>query len=262
MTQTRLFTTAYPEENERRRSEYKQCLELNLANESIDEICILCEGDDEWLPKNEKIKIRRIFNRPSYQNYFDWISELTTGADISIIANSDIYFDQQLSLFSYWKIPSECVLVLARWDVTQSDKPTLVDRNDSQDAWVFKGPLRNVQADFPVGIPRCDNRFLHELKKAGYEVINPAFSVRAYHLHAGTRPEYQNENLEHFVEPPYAYLWPHNLWSLPRTVLHNLRHPDARLFWRLDRRKISSSLPVRTVRKVLRSFKLARGSAD
>jgi hypothetical protein len=116
---------------------------------------------------------------------------------------------------------------------------------------VFKGPLRDVQADFPVGVPRCDNRFLYELKRAGYEVINPAFSIRAYHLHAGVRGEYQGENLAQFVDPPYAYLWPHNLWSLPRTLWHNLRHPQARIGWRLDRRRIARSLPLRAARKLL-----------
>ena len=42
-------------------------------------------------------------------------------------------------------------------------------------------------------------------------------------------------------------------------LMHNLRHPDAHVSWRLDWRKISSTLPVRAVRKVMRSFKLAAG---
>jgi len=257
----RLFTTIFPVESDLRRTEYESCLEFNLACPFIDEICLLKEGSVSMLPSSDKIQVRQVRARPTFQDYFEWASELAHDTDISIIANSDIFFDRQLELFNYWNLPCNSVIALARWDVHSDGNCRLYDRNDSQDAWVFKGPLRNVQADFPVGVPRCDNRFLYELKRAGYEVINPAFSVRAYHLHDGQRSEYKTEQLDHFVDPPYAYLWPHNLWSLPRTLWHNFRHPDVKVGWRLDRRKISSSLPFRAVRKVLRCFKLPLGSA-
>lgn len=251
----RLFTTIFTEKNDKRRSEYQQCLELNSANHLFDEICLLSEGGEEILPDNGIIKIRRVLNRPTYQKYFDWISELATDNDISIIANSDIFFDNQLTLFSHWKMPKEIVFALSRWDYGKNQEPRLYDHNDSQDAWILCGIPRDISGDFPVGVPRCDNRILFELQRAGYEVINPAFSVRAYHLHSGIRQEYNKENLGHFVEPPYAYLWPHNLWSLPRTLIHNLRHPDVRVSWCLDRRKLLKTLPVRAIRKVIASFR-------
>lgn len=256
----RLFTTAYDEKYEARRTEYKTCLQFNLACAFIDEICVFDEGSVGVLSCS-KLKIRQVSARPTYQAYFQWATELAQDYDISIIANSDIFFDRQLKFFVDWKMPQDGVFALSRWDVQPDGRAVLFERNDSQDAWVFKGPLRNVQADFPVGVPRCDNRFLYELKRAGYEVINPAFSLRAYHLHAGQRSEYKTEQLDHFVGPPYAYLWPHNLWSLPRTLWHNFRHPDAKVGWRLDRRKISSSLAFRAVRKVLRCFNLPRRPA-
>ncbi|MFC1694685.1 hypothetical protein ACFL1C_00950 [Pseudomonadota bacterium] len=240
--------------DEQRSSELRRCLKLNVDSDFIEEICVFAEGGEELLPENPKIKVRQVSQRPTYSSYFDWISELAGQDDISIIANTDIYFDQQLRFFSYWAIPSQCALALARWETSALRKSTLLDRNDSQDAWIFRGPLKEVKGDFCVGVPRCDNRMLNELKQAGYEVINPSFSIRSYHLHEGVREEYQNDNLEHFVEPPYAYLWPHNLWSLPRTLIHNLRHPDARISWRIDRRKFLNSLPMRAMRKVIGGF--------
>lgn len=250
----RLFTTVYPEINEKRKNEYRQCLEWNLACDFIAEICILSEGGEDILPDSRKIKIRRVSHRPTYADYFTWISGSAGDDDISIIANTDIYFDDQLSLFTQWMIPPNYALALARWETSQSGKPKLFDRNDSQDSWIFRGPIKKIESNFCVGVPRCDNRILYEMKCAGYDVINPSFSIRCYHLHEGIREEYKNDNLEHFVEPPYAYLWPHNLWSLPRTLVHNMRHSDAQISWRFDWRKVLNSLPVRAIRKVAGVF--------
>ena len=254
----RLFTTIYSEKNSQRRSEYQRCFEQNIACEFINEICVLSEGGGDILSVSEKIKIKHVEGRPTYQRYFEWISELAADDDVSLIANTDIFFDGQLALFESWTIPKDCALALARWDIGNMDEPILLNRNDSQDVWVFRGPVKPLEGEFQVGVPRCDNRVLYELKKAGYKVINPAFSIRTYHVHEGERQEYKNENLAHFVEPPYAYLWPHNLWSLPRTLWHNLRHPNARLLWQLDRRKLNNSFPMRVLRKIMAVLKPER----
>ena len=36
---------------------------------------------------------------------------------------------------------------------------------------------------FYFGKPGCDNRFAHELLRAGFEVINPCVQIKSYHLH-------------------------------------------------------------------------------
>ena len=95
MPRIRLFTTIYSESDEKRRSEYVKCFELNCACNFIDEICVLSEGGEEALPQNERIYVRQVSQRPTYQHYFDWITELAAHGDIAIIANSDIYFELQ-----------------------------------------------------------------------------------------------------------------------------------------------------------------------
>jgi len=139
---------------------------------------------------------------------------------------------------------------LARWEIAPENLTHLLDRNDSQDAWIFKGRIRSVVSDYLMGVPRCDNRLLHELRRAGYEVINPAFSVRAHHLHHGERGEYPGEIQGLHVDPPYAYLWPHNLLSLPATLWHRFCHPESKLGWRIDWRKLQRSLPWRAVKRL------------
>ncbi|MEJ8566892.1 hypothetical protein [Elongatibacter sediminis] len=246
-----MFTSLHLEQNPRRWSEILDCLKQNLDLGAIDEVCVLLEDVPDAPVRHEKLRTKKQFHRPTYEDYLRWVNEIKPAySDLCIFANSDIYFDNSIAVLGSALKPTQCA-VLSRWDANSLAQPSLFDRNDSQDAWVFKGPPKTVRGDFCVGVPRCDNRFLHELREAGYEVINPAFSIRAYHLHEGARTEYDGANLEHFIDPPYAYLWPHNLWSLPRTALHNLRHPEALVSWRLDRRKLTGSLPVRAIRKVL-----------
>ena len=144
----RLFTTIYDEKNLQRRSEYQKCFALNLSCKYIDEICVLSEGGEDLLPVSSRIKIKHVGGRPTYEQYFDWISELATDDDISFIANTDIFFDEQLAFFGSWTIPKDGALALARWDIKESGEHLLLDRNDSQDVWVFRGPVKPVEGGF------------------------------------------------------------------------------------------------------------------
>jgi len=239
----RLFTTVYPEGQLKRRNEYSECLRRNVACREIDEVCVMIEGAAADIPDSPKIRVHKIISRPNYSDYFDWIGELAAAGDISIVANTDIWFDGCIGMTARQLGTRECY-ALARWDGDQ-----LNDRNDSQDCWVFRGKVVGVRGDFPVGVVRCDNRILYELQVAGYRVLNPAFSIRAAHLHAGAREEYGTTE-DHFIQPPYRYLWPHNLLGPLGTLWHNLRFPHQRLGWRFDRRKAEHSLPLRIIRKL------------
>lgn len=250
----RIFSSNYPEKNQIRRSELLTCFQKNVDLGCIDSACLLVENDGFPLPHHQKLKTHSIAHRPQYEEFFRWANELVESPlDISIIANSDIYFDTTLLALANSLKPHQCA-ALSRWDVQPDGSARLFDRNDSQDVWVFRGKLRPVVADFCVGIPRCDNRILHELRSAGYEVINPAFSVRTFHLHAGSRGEYPGEIQGLHVDRPYAYLWPHNLLSLPETLWHRWRCPETKLGWRFDWRKLQRTLPWRVWKKLSRQL--------
>ena len=248
----RLFTSCYPERKAERIAELSASLERNLALSAFDKVCVFLEGMKTPWANSPKLCCHAVAHRPTYANFFDWVNELSTSdEDLSIVANSDIYFDGSLSALAKRLKPNQCA-ALSRWDVQADQSLRLFDRNDSQDAWVFRGKIRPMNADFCVGIPRCDNRILYELRAAGYEVINPAFSVRACHLHIGERGEYPAEINGPHVDPPYAYLWPHNLMSLPATLWYRLRHPEAKLGWRIDWRRLKRTLAWRVVSKLKR----------
>lgn len=245
----RVFTTIFPVVDPARATEFGEALQRNAACPALDQIGLLAESGANPPVDSRKIRVRPVPHRPTYADFFAWISEIAGPDDISIIANSDIYFEDSLGTISRLLQPDDCY-ALSRWDVREDGSSQLFDRNDSQDAWIFRGPIReNFVADFPLGVPRCDNRLLHELVEAGYRVRNPAFSLRAYHLHAGARSEYGGTG-ENFVDPPYRYLYPHNLLSAPRTLWHNLRHPAERVGWRFDGRRVENLLPIRAARRL------------
>jgi len=180
----RVYSSFYPELCPQRRAEIRNCLERNLALPDVDFVCLLLEGIASPFPDHPKLKTRPIAHRPTYTDFFDWGNAMVSADnDVSIIANSDIYFDSSLSALARNLMPNQCA-ALSRWDVQPDGTSRLFDRNDSQDAWVFRGKIRPIVPDFCMGIPRCDNRMLYELRAAGYEVINPAFSVKVFHLHA------------------------------------------------------------------------------
>lgn len=248
----RLFQSWYPESIPRRAEELRNCLQANLALACVDQVCLLLERGAVPPLTHPKLRFRAVTTRPTYQDFFRWANELCVDRhDITAIANSDIYFDQTLRLLVEELQPHQCS-ALSRWDVRADGTAVLFDRNDSQDVWVFRGPVRKVVADYCVGIPRCDNRILFELRQAGYRVINPALTVRAMHLHAGLREEYPGELAGPFVPGPYEYLYPHNLLSLPALMQRKLAGTAHGAVWTVDWRLWRTYAPDRVLRRLLR----------
>lgn len=214
----------------------RHCLERNIACRALDSVCVLAEPSAVELPSSPKLIRRSIATRPQYDSFFRWIADSAAPDDVSIIANPDIYFDESIGVLHMCPPPAGTVYALSRWDITAEGEAVLYDHNDSQDVWVVRGRADRVTADFPMGVPRCDNRIAMEFELAGYRVLNPSFSIRSFHLHAGKRSAYDAANLPHFVDPPYKYVWPHNLRGLAATVLHNTLYPSHQLRWRFDAR--------------------------
>lgn len=245
----RLLTTYYPIKDPARKQEIDEALQLNIRTSAIDKIIILNEGGYTDLFDNAKIQIIEIKSRPTYSRFFEAINFITLENDINIIANTDISFDNQISILKKLNWKNRC-MALSRWELNEIERAVLYNHNDSQDTWIFQGKIKDVNADFPLGVPRCDNRLMYELQRVGYQVVNPAYSIKSYHHHAGLRNKYRDENLPHFVEPPYAYLYPHNLFGFWRTVLYNMTHSHKLAPYHYDFKKINSWFAIKVVRKL------------
>ena len=222
----------------------------NLACPGLNAIYILAEIEPKELPKDRRLTYELIDHRPTYADFFAAINKLAAETDVSIVANSDIWFDASTKAAELYLTETE-VWALSRWQDCEDSLAVLYDHKDSQDSWFFRGKVRSVAADFPVGVPRCDNRLLAELSVAGYAVHNPAFSIRSYHRHAGDRAAYPTSG-KNFVPPPYKYLSPHNLKGPVGTLWHRLKHRRIPLGWRFDHRRFRQWLPVRAVLRLQR----------
>ena len=158
-----LFTSIYTDKSAVRQKELIYCLNKNIDNAHIEKIYLFVDGEVE-LPNSDKLVIIP-FKRPTYRDFFNLIDRTVTSRDdISIVANTDIYFNHTLNGLTLYE--RQCI-ALSRWD----DKPgglKLHNERFSQDVWIFRGKMRNVNfCDFFLGIPGCDNRIFNEQRSRG-----------------------------------------------------------------------------------------------
>ncbi len=175
---TNLYISLYPEKNHNRRKELQECLKLNLR--IFDRVFILMEGVFEFDYQFEmgSAIVLPVTERPTFKTFFGAIVNTSNTADTNVISNADIYFDK----FTHTPNDNQC------FAVTRYEDGVLLNRNDSQDVWIFKGHVKGVKyCSFHLGTPGCDNRIAWELRAAGYEVINPALTIKTHHLHKGEK---------------------------------------------------------------------------
>jgi hypothetical protein len=159
----RLFYNYYEDKNPQRKVEIDYCLQKNIDNSLLD--IIVLDSD----------------TNPTYNFFFEKINKLAGPDDISIICNSDIFFDDTIALVE--NMGAKDMYALSRWDWAPNTTAVLRDIRNSQDAWIVRGKVENVNGDFKLGIPFCDNRIAFEFSKSGYNVRNPGRSIKAYHYH-------------------------------------------------------------------------------
>lgn len=213
-----LFTNWY---KSYRDEENEACLAANLVNPNIKKIYLFCD-DGKPIPVHKKIVGIKSIYRPTYNMFFTAVNKFSH--EFSIIANSDIHFDESLEYLKY--LDEETSFALTRWDDT-SKGHVFYNRWDSQDAWIFKGPVKEVNACFESGRLGCDNRLAHELRQAGYRVFNPSKTIKAIHLHSEIRTENSNHDKSKTIPPPYEYILPMELVPFMSIVTrHYYKRPN------------------------------------
>lgn len=252
-----LYTTFYNEKNLDRRSELEEAIRINSSLSPISKIYVFNEGDNLSSINPKKIVDIPISSRPTYLDFIKHINSNNPQDNIHLIANTDIFFDQNIEVLNRIELKDIC-LALGRWDTTEVDKPVLYDHNDSQDVWVFKGEIKKeLLSNYPLGVPRCDNRFMYDLELAGYQVRNPAFSIKAYHLHKGqVHVVYSEEDNTYHIKGPYRYLYPHNQYSFIKTIMFNLQNKNKLGSYKYDIKKVNQWLILKVWRRI---YKLVLG---
>lgn len=195
-----LFTSYYRDKSLVRQKELDLCLEMNIKNKFIEKIYIFLEGvKAEWpILDNPKVSVIESV-RPTYKIFFDFVNTVVTEEDISIIANTDIFFDETIGSVDRINMKNLC-LALSRWHYNPDGTIKLHREKWSQDTWILKGKIKHVDfCSFHLGQRGCDNRIAYELNKAGYRLLNPAETIRTIHYHLSDLHNYGNN----FIPKPY-----------------------------------------------------------
>lgn len=198
-----LITSYFTDTNPTRQQELNTCYVNNQLNEMFDSHIILTDVYTNDIKLNDKTVLINIHERPTFDLFFHHAKKDCW----NVICNSDIYFDETIKLIEN-RNKNEFI-ALARWDVNKDGVPTLLNRNDAQDAWMFYGkPKESLKASFYFGIPGCDNVLLYNAKKSGYAISNPSLTIKAYHLHNSNVRNYSTAANDR-LQPPYELLAPH-----------------------------------------------------
>lgn len=160
----RLFVNYYTDKDPIRKSEIDQALMNNIDNRLMEVVVIHSD------------------QAPTFQFMFDRVNTIAGPGDISIVANADIYFDNSVSFAKM--VGAEQAYALSGWDTTGTHSFSMPEPGtNNQDAWVFRGKIKPVKANFQMGKPGADAKLAYELKNAGYTVSNPALTIRPFHIH-------------------------------------------------------------------------------
>lgn len=183
-----LFVPYFEPEDPTRRREIASCLERNLRCGALDHIYLLIDDNSKVASNPSRLTALRLDHRPTYADWVKLSRELCAG-QISLFANADIYFDDSIAqLAPLFAADPNAFVALSRYDLLNGKEVLHPNPHWSQDSWAFHpsqatNPARDTCLDFPVGVPRCDNKVAYVFGVYGHTVYNPCRTVRSVHVH-------------------------------------------------------------------------------
>lgn len=180
-----------------------KCLEKNIENNKINKIHIFYEHDSKNLLSSkilssEKCCFSNIKKRLAYS---DWIiyADINYKKYIKILANSDIYFDETISLIKNKVFSRHILYAITRKDLSLDGE--IVESHDyfddkscptnplySHDAWIYyENFFMNKDSiyeyfDFDLGKGNCDRLFKKFLNVKNIKVHNLYPEINAIHI--------------------------------------------------------------------------------
>ncbi|WP_415918890.1 exostosin family protein [Tateyamaria sp. SN6-1] len=183
-----LFLPFYTPKDASRADELLACLRRNLDCDVFDRIFLL-QDDNSTIPfDDDRLRVLRLSQRPTY---LDWVrqSHDLCPNHISVLANSDIYFDADIArLQTLFDERASSFVSLSRYDWIDGTPQPHPNPHWSQDTWAFLpsvpvSPEMARALDIPLGVPRCDNKVAYVFSINGYTVVNPFYDIRSIHVH-------------------------------------------------------------------------------
>lgn len=175
-----LITESFEPADQRRREEIDQCRKANKASGLFAATVAFSAGDS-------RLRYGTVFRECAAR----WPGRLC------VLANADIRFDESVLLLPR-VVERGRLVTLTRWDNPASPLMWGYQQggrfySGTQDVWAFIGGDHvGLGDDIPLGYVGCDQAIVGEVVQAGGSVVNPALSIKAWHVHAdaarGKRP--------------------------------------------------------------------------
>jgi hypothetical protein len=206
-----LFVPYYTCESETRQAELDLCLRQNIDNATIERIILII--DDGSIPplQHDKIKAVNVEGRPTYRLWLDLTKDYVSNG-ISVLANSDLYFDHTIPLLSQVLKSKDTFVALSRYESNGDEWNLHQNPHWSQDSWAIRSGVSVSEVlhrslEIPMGVPRCDNRVAYLFVLYGWKVVNPCRFIRSYHQHQSLERKYDLK-VDRSVMGTVAYLNP------------------------------------------------------
>jgi len=196
-------------DNPIRQKEIDETLEQNIKNPLIKEINLL--NEKRYNLKHKKIKQFIIKQKLTYTIALKYARKLKN--KVIILAYSDIYFDNSLSLIQNWNSFWDNKIICVTRHEVYNDKIIdiktakkvnyyknnllMADSRWTQDAWIFKSSqIMPFICDTLVGgVLGCEGDFTYKARKNNIDIINGYPYIKAIHNHHSNHRTYDYKNI-------------------------------------------------------------------
>ena len=238
-----LLTSLFEAKTEERATEFKECVLGNVANENFAELIIFFK-DKEQLPhfwerydylRHDKIKVLHTNGRQTFKMLFDYANQHLPGHPV-VIANGDIYFDQNSNIESAANIAKGQLCTITRYNYDPESQEWRLKGNGligSHDVWVFQAPIKEFERDFFIGAVGCDSYLSQKAVEAGITVLNPCKSIITKHHHKSVERYEQYQPGKFYWDKEDYMIGGQELYLAPPSYLEDNQALKPNLLWHL-----------------------------
>jgi hypothetical protein len=192
-----LFTPYFFAGTPERQAEIDACLRRNIESRYLERIFLLVDDGHRPTIEDQKIQIVTLRNRPTYRKWIELTKNLGTSC-VSVLANSDIYFDDTLPRMRDVFRSPQAFVALTRHEFQVDRLVAHPNPHWSQDVWAIHGSSQVSTAllkslDVPLGVPRCDNKIAYLFAIQGWNIYNPVNYINAIHVQQSQRRGYDKK---------------------------------------------------------------------
>ncbi len=227
-----VFTPYFAARTPERQAELDLCLHMNLQCDAVTRLVLLVDDGHQPPMTHPKLTVRAMPGRPSYLQWIEISAELPPGG-ASILANTDIYFDDSLRRVHETLVSPQRFIALSRFEKLGTELKPHPNPRWSQDVWGLRtgqslpAPLLKA-LDIPLGVPRCDNKIAYLFAVHGWTVHNPMAFVQSVHVHETQQRSYDKQT-DMTVMGGVAYVDPSETLETPSALEFDVWARNTRL---------------------------------